>query len=144
MTSNIQTAFSFLTFFYFSSFHCYHFSTMVLLLSPPHAVGTLLDVVLSLYNSYFHSAQRLSLADRRSPSDFDIDLQTGFFPTTPLSRLPSSFDLWEDGLASAAGRLPLGNDSSEEALARREFSRNWRDDVKSVREISLSRSLLFF
>jgi indoleamine 2,3-dioxygenase len=106
---------------------------MVLLLSPPHAVGTLLDVVLSLYNSYFHSAQRLSLPGRRSPADFDIDLQTGFFPTTPLSRLPSSFDLWEDALTSVVGRLSLGQDASEEAIAKRELSQKWRDEVKSVR-----------
>jgi indoleamine 2,3-dioxygenase len=115
---------------------------MVLLLSPPHAVGTLLDVVLSLYNSYFHSAQRLSLPDRRSPADFDIDLQTGFFPTTPLSRLPPSFDLWEDGLTSAVGQLPLGQDASEEAEAKREFSQKWRDGVKSVRKNFPSRVVI--
>lgn len=103
-----------------------------LILSPPHAVGTLFDVVLSLYNSYFQSAPRLSSPDRRSPLDFDVDPQTGFFPPTPLPQLPLSFDLWENGLSSAAGHLCLGNDDSEEALSKREFGQMWRDDVSSV------------
>lgn len=103
-----------------------------LLLSPPHAVGTLLDVVLSLYHSYFRSAPRLSLPDRHSLGDFDVDPHTGFFPPTPLPRLPPSFDLWENGLASGAGNLCLGDDSSEEALSKREYGRKWRGDVDSV------------
>lgn len=107
-----------------------------LLLSPPHAVGTLFDVVLSLYNSYFHSAPRLSLPDRRSLGDFDVDPQTGFFPPAPLRRLPPSFDLWENGLDSAAGRLCLGDDNSEEAQSKREYGQRWREDVNSVRDFS--------
>ncbi len=106
-----------------------------LILSPPHAVGTLLDVVLSLYNSYFQSAPRLSSPDRRSLCDFDIDPHTGFFPLAPLSRLPPSFDLWENGLASAAGQLCLGDDTSEEALSKHEFGQKWRDDVNSVSDL---------
>lgn len=102
------------------------------LLSPPHAVGTLLDVVLSLYNSYFRHAPRLSLPDRCSLLDFDVDLHTGFFPPTPLPRLPQSFDLWENGLASANGRLCLGDNDSEEAASKREYGQIWRDDMNSV------------
>ncbi|KXN92192.1 Indoleamine 2,3-dioxygenase 1 [Leucoagaricus sp. SymC.cos] len=102
-----------------------------LLLSPPHAVGTLLDVVLSLYNSYFRSSPRLLLPDRRSLIDFDVDLHTGFFPPTPLPRLPSSFDLWENGLASAVGMVCLGDDDSEEAESKREYGKKWRKDVNS-------------
>ncbi|KAF9454622.1 Indoleamine 2,3-dioxygenase [Macrolepiota fuliginosa MF-IS2] len=108
-----------------------------LLLSPPHAVGTLLDVVLSLYNSYFRSAPLLSLPDRRSLKDFDVDPHTGFFPPTPLRRLPPSFDLWEDGLALGAGHLCLGDDSSEEALSKRDYGQRWRDDINSWPTISV-------
>jgi indoleamine 2,3-dioxygenase len=103
-----------------------------LLLSPPHAVGTLLDVVLSLYNSYFRTAPRLSLPERRSLCDFDVDPHTGFFPPKPLARLPSSFDLWENALASASGCLCLGDDDSEEATLKHKYGQKWRDDVDSV------------
>ncbi|KAF5357749.1 hypothetical protein D9756_001442 [Leucocoprinus leucothites] len=109
-----------------------------LLLSPPHAVGTLFDVVLSLYNSYFPHPPRLSLPDRRSLGDFDVDLHTGFFPPTPLPRLPPSFDLWENGLASATGRLCLGDDDSEEAKSKHVFGQTWRDDVGSWPLLSIA------
>jgi len=100
--------------------------------SPPHAVGTLLNAIFSLYNFYFPHAPRLSLPDRRSLDDFDISLHTGFFPPTPLSRLPPSFDLWEDGLSAASGSLCLGDDDSSEAKSKREFGQAWRDDIDLV------------
>jgi len=101
-------------------------------LSPPYAVGTLLNAVFSLAKFYFPHAPRPSLPDRRSLDDFDINLHTGFFPPTPLSRLPPSFDLWEDSLSAAAGSLCLGDDDSSEAKSKREFGKAWRDDIDLV------------
>jgi indoleamine 2,3-dioxygenase len=75
---------------------------------------------------------------RRSPVDFDIDVNTGFFPRQPLTRLPSAYAAWEVALSEAAEQLSLGEDDSDEAIAKRASGELWRSRVRSVSEFSRS------
>lgn len=74
------------------------------------------------------------------PQDFDVDLTSGFLPKEPpLTRLPPAFDLWEDALDVVNrpnGVLSLGEDMSNEALAKRESSRKWRENIASAPVLS--------
>lgn len=73
---------------------------------------------------------------RFAPEDYDVDLTSGFLPKEPpLTRLPPAFDLWEDALDAVNrpnGVLSLGEDMSDEALAKRDSSRKWRENIASV------------
>lgn len=70
------------------------------------------------------------------PAEYDVDLTSGFLPSEPpLARLPPAFELWEQALDAANrpnGVLSLGEDVSIEAIAKRESSQKWRENIASV------------
>lgn len=69
----------------------------------------------------------------RPISDFDISNDTGFLPSEPLQRLPPAFEFWERALAEASSSLTLGNDESEDGIAKREDGQRWRNRIREVR-----------
>ncbi|KAF8605440.1 Indoleamine 2,3-dioxygenase [Ceratobasidium sp. AG-I] len=74
------------------------------------------------------------------PTEYDVDLTSGFLPSEPpLARLPPAFELWEQALDAANrpnGVLSLGEDVSTEAVAKRESSRKWRENIASAPVLS--------
>ena len=69
-------------------------------------------------------------------SAFDISGETGFFPAYSLQRLPPAFDFWERALSAAPESLSLGDDVSEEGVAKRESSELWRQRIREVSQYS--------
>jgi len=71
---------------------------------------------------------------------FDVDSQTGFMPPSePLSRLPTSWELWEVTLDAAIhGQLQLG-DKIGLTMEEKAESERWRVRVKLVCLILSSR-----
>ncbi|QRV87994.1 indoleamine 2,3-dioxygenase [Ceratobasidium sp. AG-Ba] len=86
------------------------------------------------------STSRQPPPPRFDPADYDVDPTSGFLPSEPpLSRLPADFELWECALDAANapnGVLSLGEDMSEQALAKRESSRKWRESIASAPVLS--------
>ncbi|KAF6764013.1 Indoleamine 2,3-dioxygenase [Ephemerocybe angulata] len=76
------------------------------------------------------------LAQRRSPTAYDISPHTGFFPPEPLPTLPLPFDIWEAALRDANGNLSLGEDDSDEALEKRPFGSEWRSRIDAFPVLS--------
>ncbi|KAG8863148.1 hypothetical protein FRB96_009330 [Tulasnella sp. 330] len=71
-----------------------------------------------------------------------LDLVTGAFPSSPLPHLPTPFDRFEallDLVNRPDGPLSLGEDMSEEALARRASGAKWRAQVRALPVYDLSR-----
>ncbi|KAJ7161514.1 Indoleamine 2,3-dioxygenase [Mycena crocata] len=97
------------------------------LLPSPHQYFTL---AVSMLQSTVANNRRV-LDKRRSPIDFDVDVNTGFFPRQPLPRLPPAFHVWEVALSEAADKLSLGEDESEAAVAKRATGEHWRSQVLS-------------
>ena len=89
-------------------------------------VSSLGDVFSSLKPSY---AERLRL---RSNFEFDIESLTGFVPMSFPSRLPRSYDFWEQALSEAKHSLALGDDDSTTGLSRRQSGESWRQRIRSV------------
>ncbi|KAF8077770.1 Indoleamine 2,3-dioxygenase [Lyophyllum atratum] len=102
-----------------------------LLPSPPHFFRLFFRLALSLFTSTLNANHRRAIVERRSHSDFDVDSETGFFPTRPLPRLPEMFEIWEHALAEANGNLPLGEDDREEAILRRPLGETWRSGIRA-------------
>ena len=75
--------------------------------------------------------------------DFDIDPNTGFFPSKPLPRLPHRFSVWEHAMTDAQGKVSLADDNSQQALAKREAGERWRESVRSVSAFSGACLILF-
>lgn len=70
-------------------------------------------------------------------SEFDISATNAFIPNAiPLSRLPSAYGPWEHALdqvnCGLDSVLALGEDTSPEALAKRESSERWRQSIRDV------------
>jgi len=65
--------------------------------------------------------------------DFDVDTRTGFLPPqAPLSRLPPTWEEWEEVLERAIiSRLQLG-DKPDLQQSEKDESRIWRDRVQKV------------
>lgn len=103
-----------------------------LLPSPPLFFSHFLKLALSVLHSKVQVRKNI-LAQRRSPTAYDISPHTGFFPPQPLPRLPLAFDSWEEALHNARGNLSLGEDDSDEALEKRPFGDEWRSKIDSVR-----------
>ncbi|KAF8163439.1 Indoleamine 2,3-dioxygenase [Crassisporium funariophilum] len=99
--------------------------------TPPLFFRLFFKLALSLFNSTININHRTLVTHRRAPSSFDVDSRTGFFPPQPLPKLPSIYSLWEDALRDASEKLGLGEDESEEALARRSYGEQWRTDIAS-------------
>ncbi|KAF5380984.1 hypothetical protein D9615_004117 [Tricholomella constricta] len=102
-----------------------------LLPSPPHFFRLFFRLALSLFNSTLHANYRRALVERRSHIEFDIDSETGFFPSRKLPQLPNTFDMWESALAEANGKLCLGDDDREEAIEKRPLGEAWRSSIRA-------------
>ncbi|KAG9082724.1 hypothetical protein FRC06_004882 [Ceratobasidium sp. 370] len=115
-------------------------------ISPVHTIRYVARAAAQLLPSVLQPAFGDSRSDastsqqRFDPAEYDVDLSSGFLPTEPpLSRLPSGFELWEQALDAANspnGVLSLGEDMSDEALAKRESSRKWRERIASAPVLS--------
>ena len=79
---------------------------------------------------------RLEVRKPRRYSEFDISKEMGFFPSSPLQRLPLAFDFWECALSVAPSTLSLGSDISDEAVAKRKASELWRQKIREVSHYS--------
>ncbi|KAL1757496.1 Indoleamine 2,3-dioxygenase [Schizophyllum commune] len=99
---------------------------MEYLTSFPYTVCSQLWATMSALTGY----GRPCFAPRNLP-EFDIDGETGFVPPRPLPKLQGEYQIWEDTLRDAAGRLSLGCDDSEEAISRRAYGKSWRQKVDS-------------
>ncbi|KAJ7633000.1 Indoleamine 2,3-dioxygenase [Roridomyces roridus] len=97
------------------------------LLPSPHQYFTL---AVELLQSTIANNRR-SLSKRRTPLDFDVDINTGFFPPQPLANLPPAYAAWELALSEASEKLSLGEDDSEDALAKRASGEQWRSEILS-------------
>ncbi|RPD66441.1 Indoleamine 2,3-dioxygenase [Lentinus tigrinus ALCF2SS1-6] len=62
---------------------------------------------------------------------YDVDPDTGFFPSQPLRPLSGEFSLWERGLVDARGVLKLGVDRGQEAFAKCALGEQWRQRLRS-------------
>ncbi|KAI0256544.1 Indoleamine 2,3-dioxygenase [Lactifluus subvellereus] len=63
--------------------------------------------------------------------DYNVDYATGFFPPEPLPRLTGQFEIWEDALDDAEGKLSLGDDTRESAKVKRPYGDAWRERVRN-------------
>ncbi|KAJ6531239.1 Indoleamine 2,3-dioxygenase-domain-containing protein [Mycena capillaripes] len=88
------------------------------------------SLAVSLLQSTIANSRR-TVEKRPSPIDFDVDINTGFFPRQPLPRLRGAFAVWEVALTEAGEKLSLGEDESEEALSKRAAGELWRSQVLS-------------
>ncbi|KAG8745610.1 hypothetical protein FRC10_007501 [Ceratobasidium sp. 414] len=113
-------------------------------ISPVHTIRYVARAAAQLLPSVLQPAPGASRPSssraRFDPTDYDVDLTSGFLPTEPpLARLPPAFELWEQALDAANrphGVLSLGEDMSEAALAKRESSRKWREHIASAPVLS--------
>lgn len=63
---------------------------------------------------------------------YQVDYATGFFPTEPPPRLTGQFEVWEDALDDAEGKISLGDDTRADAKAKRAYGEIWRERVRDV------------
>jgi indoleamine 2,3-dioxygenase len=110
-----------------------HMDVVNVLQTPPIFFRLFVKLALSLFNSTINLSHSKLVLARPTPSSFDIDARTGFFPPRPLPRLPSGYAIWEAALRDANGNLSLGEDESEDALEKRPFGDQWRANIASVR-----------
>jgi len=99
--------------------------------TPPIFFRLFIKLALSLFNSTINVNYK-ALPERRPQASYDVDPKTGFFPPTPLSHLSGDYAIWEHALRDANGNLSLGEDTSEDALAKRAFGERWRANIVSV------------
>jgi len=115
-----------------------HMDVVNVLQTPPIFFRLFVKLALSLFNSTINVSHSKLVPSSPTPSSFDINPRTGFFPPRPLPRLPCAYTIWEAALRDANGNLSLGEDESEDALEKRPFGHQWRANIASVRV------LLFF
>ncbi|KAH6918436.1 Indoleamine 2,3-dioxygenase [Coprinopsis sp. MPI-PUGE-AT-0042] len=101
-----------------------------LLPSPPHFFTHFVQLAVTVLYSRLQFRRQV-LAKRHSPYSYDIDQQTGFFPSQPLPYLPTPFAHWEQALRDANGNISLGEDDSEEALDKRPYGSTWRARIEA-------------
>jgi len=100
--------------------------------TPPIVFRLVAKFALSLFASILSFRYPRAIQEKRSSASYDIDPRTGFFPPKPLTRLPSQYNIWEDALEDARGNISLGEDASEDAVAKRPFGQHWRAIISSV------------
>jgi indoleamine 2,3-dioxygenase len=100
--------------------------------NPPLFFRLFLRLALSLLNSTLNTNYCYTVQDKRPPTAFDLHPRTGFFPPQPLPKLSRQFTIWEDALRDASGNLSLGEDDSEDAVAKRPFGEKWRSNIVAV------------
>jgi indoleamine 2,3-dioxygenase len=69
---------------------------------------------------------------------YQVDYATGFFPQEPPPRLSGQFELWENALEDAEGKLSLGEDTRESAKAKRPYGETWRERVMTVSMVTVN------
>ncbi|KAI0362451.1 Indoleamine 2,3-dioxygenase [Trametes cingulata] len=99
--------------------------------SPLHIVGRLLDSSADMTAYRTVRSDLHSASPRFSGRLFDVNPDTGFFPSQPLGKLRGEYKLWEEALDSAKGVLKLGEDRGEEARAKRAAGEMWRQRVRN-------------
>ncbi|KAG8907991.1 hypothetical protein FRB99_001157 [Tulasnella sp. 403] len=118
------------------SFSCYH------ILSLSFLANILSSLLAFLRNYWSLKPLKLELFDD-SPIDLEkpyhhaqyLDPETGAFPRSPLPHLPAPFHVYEDILAIVncpLSPLSLGEDKSDEAIARRPAGEKWRRQVRAL------------
>jgi len=66
-------------------------------------------------------------------ADYDVDVRSGFMPPTePVARLDGDFEIWEDVLDAALGRVNLASDLAYASEDEKSFVGRWRDQVRQV------------
>jgi len=66
-------------------------------------------------------------------ADYDVDVRSGFMPPTePVARLDGDFEIWEDVLDAALGRVKLASDLADASEDEKSFVGRWRDQVRQV------------
>ena len=102
--------------------------------TPPTFFNILLfNILVKFTLSFFASLFALrSPKPQQHMASFDIDPRTGFFPPKPLPTLSGLFAIWEDALNDARDNLSLGEDDSDQAVAKRPFGEHWRTRIAEV------------
>ena len=113
-----------------SVFHTSLLHIEIMIPSPVHMMGRLLNSVdRSTYRpTYTHSPSAQAFSGR----SFDVDPDTGFFPSQPFRKLSGAFELWEKELEAARLVLKLGGDRGEEAMTKCAKGEQWRQHLRSV------------
>lgn len=96
------------------------------------------SLAVTLLQSTVDNYARKPVPRRRAPVDFDVDVNTGFFPRSPLPHLSGAFEVWETALRDAGEKLSLGEDDSEAALSMRGTGELWRSQVLSVSQTTMN------
>ena len=66
-------------------------------------------------------------------ADYDVDVRSGFMPPRePVARLDGDFEIWEDILDVAVGRVKLSSDLADASEDEKSFVGKWRDRVRQV------------
>ncbi|KAH8117075.1 Indoleamine 2,3-dioxygenase [Phellopilus nigrolimitatus] len=103
-------------------------------LTPPH----LLRMGASALSEVLQRLRTLGVEPPKSNAEFDIARETGFMPAYPLQRLPLAFDFWERALTEAPEILSLGEDVTEDAIAKRAGSELWRQRIRERAHLVLA------
>lgn len=69
---------------------------------------------------------------RFTSADYDVDVESGFFPRKPLPRLPQPFEIWEKAFSDAPEVLYLGDDNDNAGKKEWTASDTWRRSVNLV------------
>ncbi|KAK0496904.1 Indoleamine 2,3-dioxygenase [Armillaria luteobubalina] len=116
-----------------SAYHCSTSSPLdivYLLPSPYHLLRRVLSLLNSM-GSLTSPHKTIDIDITRSPSEFDVDNETGFMPRQPLPKLPSKYAIWELALSDASEALVLATDESEDVMNKRHRGEAWRSNIKS-------------
>ena len=100
--------------------------------TPPTFFNLIIKFAVSFFASLLAFHYPKPVQEKLSSSSFDIDPRTGFFPPRPLPRLCGTYAIWESALDAARGNLSLGEDNSEDALAKQSFGHQWRTAIAAV------------
>ncbi|KAF9527022.1 Indoleamine 2,3-dioxygenase [Crepidotus variabilis] len=99
--------------------------------TPPTFLNLFVKLALSLFASILKFHYPKPIQQKRSYTSFDVDSRSGFFPYKPLPKLTGQFLVWEAALDAARGQVSLGEDESDEAIAKRPYGEQWRANIVS-------------
>ncbi|KAI0748564.1 Indoleamine 2,3-dioxygenase [Daedaleopsis nitida] len=77
-----------------------------------------------------YRAGRSTMTEAFSGRMYDVDPDTGFFPSQPLRPLAGEFELWEKALVEARSVLKLGVDRGDEAMSKCVLGEQWRQRLR--------------
>jgi indoleamine 2,3-dioxygenase len=101
--------------------------------TPPTFFNLVVRFALSLFASLLAFHYPKPVQEKCTSASFDIDPRSGFFPPKPLPKLHGLYAIWEAALDDARGNLSLGEDDSDDAVAKRPFGQQWRAAIAAVR-----------